>query len=153
MENSQPVPMILTCPSCNTRHIDRGKFETNVHHTHACQNCGMVWRPAIGTTVGVQFLPGYKDEEKSEELCSNDVKWIVNQAGELGVRVNNQNFYLYKGESIQHNTIDEDHIRDTGIDLRKWRYVGKREFGESCLSPDPRGIRYGDNNIFKWFSE
>ena len=35
------------------------------HHTHACQTCGMVWRPAIIATVGVQFLPGFKDEENS----------------------------------------------------------------------------------------
>ncbi len=57
-----PLPMILTCPSCGVRHIDKGLFATEVHHTHACQGCGMVWRPAVAPTVGVQFLPGYKDE-------------------------------------------------------------------------------------------
>lgn len=56
-----PVPMILTCPACGERHIDKGKFETHPHHTHACQHCGMVWRPALVATVGVQFLPGFKD--------------------------------------------------------------------------------------------
>lgn len=35
---------------------------TKLHHTHACQTCGHVWRPAIVNTVGVQFLPGFKDE-------------------------------------------------------------------------------------------
>ncbi len=60
-----PVPMILTCPSCNGRHIDEGEFATKVHHTHACQHCGMVWRPAIVATVGVRFLPGFKNEEAS----------------------------------------------------------------------------------------
>jgi predicted RNA-binding Zn-ribbon protein involved in translation (DUF1610 family) len=60
-EIQAPVPMILTCPSCGERHIDRGDFATKVHHTHACQGCGMVWRPAIVPTVGVQFLPGFKD--------------------------------------------------------------------------------------------
>jgi hypothetical protein len=58
-----PIPMILTCPSCSARHIDTGIFETKVHHTHACQSCGMVWRPAIGPTVGVQFLPGFSDPD------------------------------------------------------------------------------------------
>lgn len=58
---NDPIPMILTCPSCNSRHIDVGEFETKPHHTHACQNCGMVWRPAIVCTVGVQFLPGFKN--------------------------------------------------------------------------------------------
>lgn len=56
-----PVPMILTCPACSGRHIDEGDFATKVHHTHACQQCGMVWRPAIVATIGVHFLPGFKN--------------------------------------------------------------------------------------------
>ena len=58
----QPVPMILNCPSCGERHIDEEEFATKPHHTHACQNCGMVWRPAKVDTVGVRFLPGYKND-------------------------------------------------------------------------------------------
>lgn len=58
-----PVPMILTCPKCGGRHIDEGDFATKVHHTHACQHCGMVWRPSVIPTVGVQFLPGFKNAE------------------------------------------------------------------------------------------
>jgi len=57
-----PVPMILHCPECSTRHIDAGVFATRAHYTHACQHCGFVWRPAIVSTVGVQFLPGFKDK-------------------------------------------------------------------------------------------
>lgn len=56
-----PVPMRLTCPTCNTLHVDEGEFATKPHHTHACQHCGNVWRPAIIATVGVQFLPGFKN--------------------------------------------------------------------------------------------
>lgn len=58
-----PIPMLLTCPNpdCCKRHIDRGEFATKAHHTHACQECGMVWRPAVEPTVGVQHLPGFKD--------------------------------------------------------------------------------------------
>lgn len=60
-----PIPFILTCPNpdCCKRHIDRGEFATKRHHTHACQFCGFVWRPAVQHTVGVQFLPGFKDDE------------------------------------------------------------------------------------------
>jgi hypothetical protein len=58
----QPTPMLLWCPECGNRHVDVGEFATKVHHTHACQSCGMVWRPAIGPTVGVQWLPGFKNE-------------------------------------------------------------------------------------------
>lgn len=57
----RPVDMILTCPACNARHIDEGVFATRHHHTHACQSCGLVWRPAKEFTRGVQFLPGYKN--------------------------------------------------------------------------------------------
>jgi len=58
---SAPVPMLLWCPECGERHIDLGEFATKPHHTHACQACGMVWRPAVGPTVGVQYLPGFKN--------------------------------------------------------------------------------------------
>jgi len=56
-----PISMLLWCPQCNRRHIDKGTFGIKTHHTHACQFCGMVWRPAVVPTVGVQFLPGCKD--------------------------------------------------------------------------------------------
>lgn len=58
-----PIPTILPCPMCGTKHVDKGKFATKRHHTHACQKCGLVWRPAIVATVGVEFLPDYKDPE------------------------------------------------------------------------------------------
>lgn len=56
-----PIPMRLLCPACHVLHIDEGDFAVEPHHTHACQSCGMVWRPAIAPTVGVQFLPGFKN--------------------------------------------------------------------------------------------
>lgn len=61
---SEPIPMLLHCPLCNERHIDAGEFTTKAHHTHACQSCGHCWRPAVVNTVGVQFLPGFKDESE-----------------------------------------------------------------------------------------
>jgi len=63
---NQPVPMRLNCPECGALHIDEGEFATKPHHTHACQMCGMVWRPAIVCTVGVQFLPGFKNNSITE---------------------------------------------------------------------------------------
>lgn len=60
-----PIPMILYCPECMQRHVDRGEFADRPHHTHACQECGMVWRPAVVPTVGVQFLPGFRDGDDS----------------------------------------------------------------------------------------
>lgn len=62
----QAIPMLLWCPGCGARHIDVGEFATKPHHTHACQACGMCWRPAVVNTVGVQFLPGFKDAMPSK---------------------------------------------------------------------------------------
>lgn len=66
------VPMILHCPMCNGRHIDEGEFAEKVHHTHACQHCGHVWRPARVNTHGVKFLPGFKNDSEPEKLVRFD---------------------------------------------------------------------------------
>ena len=58
-----PIPIQLICPKCYEAHIDEGEWATRPHHTHACQQCGLVWRPALVNTVGVKFLPGCKDAE------------------------------------------------------------------------------------------
>jgi predicted RNA-binding Zn-ribbon protein involved in translation (DUF1610 family) len=58
---AQPIAMLLWCPECGQRHIDEGDFAHKPHHTHACQNCGLNWRPAVVATVGVRFLPGFKN--------------------------------------------------------------------------------------------
>lgn len=62
-----PIPMLLWCPECGDRHLDVGEFATKVHHTHACQSCGMVWRPCVLPTVGVQWLPGFKNDGEVNE--------------------------------------------------------------------------------------
>ena len=61
-----PVPMRLTCPECGELHIDEGEFATKPHHTHSCQHCGLTWRPAVVHTVGVRFLPGFKNARVPE---------------------------------------------------------------------------------------
>lgn len=43
-----------------------GEFATKPHHTHSCQFCGLTWRPAVVCTVGVRFLPGFRNEPKPE---------------------------------------------------------------------------------------
>lgn len=59
-ELEAPLPLILYCPLCHTRHIDEGEQTTKPHRTHACQNprCGHLWAPAVVPTVGVWTLPG-----------------------------------------------------------------------------------------------
>ena len=62
-EPAEAIPLLLWCPDCRARHIDESPWDTKPHHTHACQHCGHVWRPAIVETVGVRFLPGFKNED------------------------------------------------------------------------------------------
>jgi predicted RNA-binding Zn-ribbon protein involved in translation (DUF1610 family) len=67
----EAVPSLLWCPACGERHIDVGEFATKPHHTHACQSCGMTWRPAVVHTVGVRFLPGFRNEPETGEVASS----------------------------------------------------------------------------------
>jgi hypothetical protein len=57
-----PIQMRLPCPKCGELHIDEGEFATKSHHTHSCQHCGLTWRPAVVATVGVRFLPGFRND-------------------------------------------------------------------------------------------
>lgn len=64
-----PIPMLLWCPECGERHMDIGEFATRPHHTHACQDCGMVWRPAprvrrFSSTSTAHFRPDRRGEAR-----------------------------------------------------------------------------------------
>lgn len=61
VERGMRMDIRLNCPECGELHIDKGVFETKPHHTHACEYCGMVWRPAVECTRGVKFI--FKVEE------------------------------------------------------------------------------------------
>lgn len=66
MTTLPPIPMRLVCEACGKLHIDEGEFATKPHHTHSRQHCGLTWRPAVLCTVGVRFLPGFKNETAPE---------------------------------------------------------------------------------------
>ena len=53
-------------------------------------------------------------------------EWIVNDIGELGVKLGDRLFFLYKGDNIEYSGLHED-----GSPML-YRTVGKREFGEVC---------------------
>jgi len=61
-----------------------------------------------------------------DSIGPNDVNWVVNDLGELGVQINGRCFFLYKGDSIEYGT----GTHDDGTDML-FRPVGKREFGET----------------------
>lgn len=67
LNSAYTIPVILHCPQCGERHIDEQEFLEVAHHTHACQGCGFVWRPAKVNTHGVRFLPGYSNSDKKSE--------------------------------------------------------------------------------------
>ena len=71
---SQPIDMVLHCPSCHTQHIDlpegqfvpgfaageslewckqHGLWTNPPHRSHLCHACGHIWRPADVCTNGV----------------------------------------------------------------------------------------------------
>lgn len=84
-------------------------------------------------------------------LKDTDVEWVVNDLAELGVKIGNQFFFLYKGRSL----VYEDPKHDDDGRPMQWRPVFKREFGE-CAHPvnykDPRMIgtvSLGDSDEWK----
>jgi hypothetical protein len=84
-----PIPLLLWCPLCHARHLDEGEFATKPHRDHSCQNCGLTWRPALVPTVGVAFLPGYKNEPtKSPDFtwgiwCEPQACWYDGGSGSI----------------------------------------------------------------------
>ena len=61
-----------------------------------------------------------------KRLRENEVEWVVNNLAELGVKIGDQFFFLYKGNSLVYVGNDSDEP------ALCWRLVGKREFGECC---------------------
>lgn len=55
----------------------------------------------------------------------DDIEWIVNDGGELGVKIGQRFAYCYKGRSIDYGGTHDD-----GSPML-YRAVGKREFGET----------------------
>ncbi len=79
-----PIPMLLWCPSCGERHLDEGELATTPHRTHACQSCGVLWAPAVVPTVGVQFLPGCKNDKPSAKDDQPTIDLADSDFGEVG---------------------------------------------------------------------
>ncbi len=82
-------------------------------------------------------------ENKRQFLCS-EVNWVVNSLGELGVEIDGQYFFMYKGESLQYNESDKQE-NEPPIKVRR---VGKREFGETQW-PDSWLRKGRSENVYK----
>lgn len=59
LRNGPPVAMSLSCPGCNTQHVDRLDTATGIdwakrpHAEHLCSGCGLLFTPYPFNTVGV----------------------------------------------------------------------------------------------------
>jgi hypothetical protein len=61
---------------------------------------------------------------KERKFSPEEVKWVVNDSAELGIRIGNQCFFFHRGSSIEYGG-----KHDNG-DPRRYRPVGTSEFGE-----------------------
>lgn len=126
------IPMLLWCPGCRLRHIDAGEFATKPHHTHACQGCGMVWRPAIVPTVGVKFLPGFKDAEpeKSRRIFNDR---IASAAIDGGKTIRDSRGCLRRrrgGQILVASPAGDDwEVAETGLGDGPWYVVEEQNWG------------------------
>lgn len=76
-------------------------------------------------------------------MSNAEPEWIVNNYGELGVKVNGRYFFLYKGDNIVYGQKLGCTVSNGVITDMAYRQVGKYEFGEVC-QPEKftiRGIR------------
>lgn len=87
MKLDEPVPMILLCPKCGEKHVDKGIWgTTRIHRTHLCAKCGETWRPFPHATVGVEDVAAYDVVESNisgDAAPAVDVaeiqKWLTGQ--------------------------------------------------------------------------
>jgi hypothetical protein len=95
--------------------------------------------PQCGTTYGEAHQPTCRwrtpDGVAGEVESVGEPEWIVNDIGELGVRVGGRCFFLYKGESLEYGSSEEEIARGVALhdegDPMRFRRVQKREFGET----------------------
>lgn len=80
-------------------------------------------------------VDGVLDEDARAQAGSElpEPEWIVNDLGELGVKLGDRFFFLYKGDNLEYGltTDGEFVLHDDGTPML-YRIVGKREFGEVC---------------------
>ncbi len=120
-QREQPIAMRLPCERCGQLHIDEGEFATKPHHTHSCQHCGLTWRPAKEHTVGVQFIPGFKNDTPPPPTPSSFDEWAKvraasavrpdPQAAQRGGEPTSQGLGSQGSESRGHVFKDGDWVR------------------------------------------
>jgi len=88
--------------------------------------------------LGADFQKGFLGLAALERQGSGEPVWVVNDLGELGVKLGERFFFLYKGDNIEYGGLHDD-----GSQMM-WRIVGKREFGETCQPLEKFRSRWKD---------
>ena len=137
-EKPVPIPMVLHCPECKTRHIDEGDFATKPHHTHSCQGCGLTWRPAVVATVGVQFLPGFKNEPRTQEATPPEPDTLEAKS-EAALKKEIRELSREQINRLLFQKIKRDDEKDARLYLGGQRGVLREIAGalDMSISPDP----------------
>jgi DNA-binding transcriptional regulator YiaG len=89
-------------------------------------------------------------------IQDDDVEWIVNDIAELGVKIGERFFFLYKGESIDYQTlglINDESCGPLSGKRMMYRPVYKREFGECCHPWDAIENQTGQRRLPENFIE
>ena len=110
----------------------------------------MAWRSSTGfVSYHRKATPLYTHPSpvsaasSAKVLRDEQVEWVVNDNAELGVKIANQFFFLYKGRSLVYGEESERDgrcLHDDGTPMY-WRPVGKREFGECCSPVNYEDLR------------
>ena len=100
------------------------------------KSAAISWQLSADKNVGMRECAAAIEHEIDALLSTADseqretvgmVEWVVNDNSELGVKIGDRFFWLYKGDSF----VYENGKHDDGTPML-WRLVGKREFGECC---------------------
>lgn len=114
---------------------------TSVHLTILQSGGSTICSVVLDDSTRAALLQRYSEplentQKEAQAMCGHrldvspeDVRWVVNSIGELGVKVGGRFFFLYKGYSLEYGV--EMPAADPSEPPLMWTEVGKREFGET----------------------
>lgn len=85
---SDPIDMVLHCPTCGMQHIDApeehsavlprnyGHWSNPPHRSHLCHGCGHIWRPADVPTNGVAAVKTTGKQDSPVQQASEVEKFM-----------------------------------------------------------------------------
>lgn len=111
-------------PETGVFRLKRREFDPFDPHIQAAL-IALGWKSPDSATASPPATPEARRD--GDRVGPDDVLWVVNDMGELGVKIHGRCFFLYKGESLEYA---DGTGHDDGTPTL-YREVGKREFGET----------------------